>query len=182
LIDRPRNSYSRRTRAIVSTPFIPHPTRPEHKDGQCPCHARQGVNLGRRSRHAQDQHSTPIDRRLLRVNLTPADISDNAGAKAVLRALRARWPWMRTLFADSAHDRAGLMDEAAMLDFTVEVVRKIEGQSGFQALPRRWVVERTFAWMTRWRRAVRDHEARLDVSEAMTQIAMARLLIRRVSH
>ncbi len=69
-----------------------------------------------------------------------------------------------------------------MLEFTVEVVRKIEGQSGFQVLPRRWVVERTFAWMTRWRRLVRDHEARVDVSEAITQIAMASLLIRGISH
>jgi transposase len=122
------------------------------------------------------------DGRLLMVNLTPADISDSAGARAVLRALRAKWPWMKTLFADSAYDRAGLLDEAAMLDFTVEVVRKIEGQTGFQVLPRRWVVERTFAWLTRWRRLVRDYEARIDVSEAMTHIAMASLLIRRLSH
>lgn len=122
------------------------------------------------------------DGRLLMVNLTPADISDSADAKAVLRALRAKWPWMKTQFADSAHDRAGLMDEAAMLDFTVEVVRKIEGQTGFQVLPRRWVVERTFAWMTRWRRLVRDYEARIDVSEAMAHVAMASLLIRRISH
>lgn len=133
--------------------------------------------VGRKRRIAVD-----ADGRLLMVNLTPADISDSAGAKAVLRALRAKWPWMKTMFADSAYDRAGLMDEAAMLEFTVEVVRKIEGQSGFQVLPRRWGGERTFAWMTRWRRLVRDYEARVDVSEAMTPIAMASLLIRRVSH
>lgn len=89
--------------------------------------------VGRKRRIAVD-----ADGRLLMVNLTPADISDSAGAKAVLRALRAKWPWMKTMFADSAYDRAGLMDEAAMLEFTVEVVRKIEGQSGFQVLPRRW--------------------------------------------
>ena len=131
-----------------------------------------------RKRHV----AVDADGRLLMVNLTPADISDSAGARAVLRALRAKWPWMKTLFADGAYDRAGLMDEAAMLDFTVEVVRKIEGQTGFQALPRRWVVERTFAWLTRWRRLVRDYEARVDVSEAMTHIAMASLLTRRISH
>lgn len=101
------------------------------------------------------------DGRLLMVNLASADVSDSAGAKEVLRALRRKWPWMKLLFADSAYDRKGLMDEAAMLDFTVEVVRRIEGQSGFHILPRRWVVERTFAWMTRWRRLVRDYEARV---------------------
>lgn len=89
---------------------------------------------------------------------------------------------METLFADSACDRAGLTDEAAMLDVTIEVVRRIEGRSGFQPLPRRWVVERTFAWLTRWRRLLRDDEARIDVSEAMTRIARASLLIRRISH
>ena len=120
--------------------------------------------------------------RLLMVNLTPADISDTAGAKAVLQALRARWPWMKTLFADSAHDRAGLMDEAAMLDFTVEVARKTEGQAGFQVLPRRRVVQRTLARRTRRHRLEHDCEARIDVSEAMTHVATASPLIRRLSH
>ena len=69
-----------------------------------------------------------------------------------------------------------------MRDFTIEVVRKIGGQTGFRVPPRRWVVERTFAWMTRWRRLVRDCETRGDVSEAMTHIATASLLIRRISH
>jgi transposase len=133
--------------------------------------------VGRRRHIALD-----ADGRLPMVNLTPADIADSGGAKAALRALRTQRPWMKTLFADSAYDRAGPMDEAAMLGFTVEVVRKIEGQTGFQVLPRRRVVERTFAWMTGWRRLVRDHEARVDVSEAMTRIAVASLLIRRLSH
>jgi transposase len=49
-------------------------------------------------------------------------------------------------------------------------------------LPRRWVVERTFAWMTRWRRLVRDYEQRIDVSKAMIHVAMGSLLLRRISH
>ena len=64
------------------------------------------------------------------------------------------------------------MDKAAYPDFIIEVVRRIEGQTGFNALPRRWVVERTFGSMTRWRRLVRDYEARIDVSEAMIHVAM----------
>ena len=66
------------------------------------------------------------------------------------------------------------MDKAAYLDFVIEVVRRIEGQPGFNVLPRRWVVERTFGWMTRWRRLVRDYEARIDVSEAMIHVAHGR--------
>ena len=86
------------------------------------------------------------------------------------------------LFADSAYDRKGLMDKAAFLDFTVEIVRRIEAEPGFHVLPRRWVVERTFAWMTRWRRLVRDFETRIDASEAMTHVALGSTLLQRISH
>jgi putative transposase len=122
------------------------------------------------------------DGRMLMVNLTTADISDSAGAQEVLKALRQRWPWLKHLFADSAYDRGTLMDKAAFLDFTVEVIRRIDNQPGFNVLPRRWVVERTFAWLTRWRRLVRDYEARIDVSEAMNHIALGSILLRRISH
>lgn len=122
------------------------------------------------------------DGRLLMVNLTTADISDSAGAQQILKALRQRWPWLTRLFADSAYDRGTLMDKAAFLDFTVEVIRRIDKQPGFNVLPRRWVVERTFAWLTRWRRLVRDYEARIDVSEAMNHIALGSILLRRISH
>ena len=100
----------------------------------------------------------------------------------ILSAIRKRWPWIKHLFADSAYDRGKLMDKAAYLDFVVEVVRRIAAEPGFKVLPRRWVVERTFGWMTRWRRLVRDYEARLDVSEAMIHVAMGGLLLRRVAH
>ena len=120
------------------------------------------------------------DGRLLMVNLTPAGISDSAGAQMILSAIRKRWPWIKHLFADSAYDRGKLMDKAAYLDFVIEVVRRID--AGFKVLPRRWVVERTFGWMTRWRRLVRDYEARIDVSEAMIHVAMGSLLLRRISH
>ena len=93
-----------------------------------------------------------------------------------------RWPWLKHFFADGAYDRGRLMDKAAFLDFVIEIVRKMEGQEGFEVLPRRWVVERTFGWMMRWRRLVRDYEQRIDVSEAMMQVAMGSLLLRRIAH
>jgi transposase len=133
--------------------------------------------VGRKRHGAVD-----TDGRLLMVNLTPAGISDSAGAQAILDAIRKRWPWLRHLFADSAYDRARLMDKAAFLDFIIEVVRRIDTNPGFKVLPRRWVVERTFGWMTRWRRLVRDYEARIDVSEAMIHVAMGSLLLRRIAH
>ena len=74
------------------------------------------------------------------------------------------------------------MDKAAFKDFVVEIVRRIDHEPGFKILPRRWVVERTFGWMTRWRRLVRDYEKRIDVSKAMIHVAMGGLLLRRVAH
>jgi transposase len=80
----------------------------------------------------------------LAVRLTTADISDSAGAQMILDGIRKRWPWLKHLFADVAYDRAKLMDKAAFLDFVIEIVRRMDGQEGFEVLPRRWVVERTF--------------------------------------
>ncbi len=120
--------------------------------------------------------------RLLMVNMTTADISDSAGAQMILDAIRKRWPWLKHLFADSAYDRVKLTDKAAFLDFIIEIVRKMEGQQDFEVLPGRWVVARTFGWMMRWRRLVRDYEQRIDVSEAMIQVAMGNLLLRRIAH
>lgn len=72
------------------------------------------------------------------------------------------------------------MDKASMVYFVVEVVRRHQGQVGFQMLSRRGVVGRTFGWMIRHRRLVRDYEQRLDVSEAIIHIAIGSLLLRRI--
>jgi transposase len=120
------------------------------------------------------------DGRLLAVNLTPADVADSTGAQLVLDAIVKRWPWVKHLFGDAAYDRRTLLDKAAYLDFTIKVVRGLQGQDGFKVQPRRWVVERTFAWLMRYRRLVRDYEQRLDVSEAMIYIALGSSLMHRM--
>lgn len=122
------------------------------------------------------------DGRLLMVNLTTADISDSAGAQAILDGIRKRWPWVKHLFADGAYDRLKLMDRPSYLDFVVEVIRRSDQQQGFKVRPRRWVVERTFGWMIRWCRLVRDYEKRIDVSQAMILVAMGGNLLRRNAH
>lgn len=72
----------------------------------------------------------------------------------------------------------------ALTDALGNLVRFVllPGQQDFHVLPRRWVVERTFGWMMRWRRLVRNYERRLDVSDAMTHLSMGALLLRRVAH
>ncbi len=144
--------------------------------------AQRGYDAGKKIVGRKRHSAVDTDGRLLMVNLTPADISDSAGAQTILDAIRKRWPWVRHLFADGAYDRLKLMDKAAYLDFVVEVIRRSDRQKSFEVLPRRWVVERTFGWMTRWRRLVRDYEARIDVSEAMILVAMGGNLLRRNAH
>ncbi|WP_245906759.1 IS5 family transposase, partial [Teichococcus aestuarii] len=141
-----------------------------------------GYDAAKRLKGCKRHIAVDTDGRLLMVNLTAADVQDAAGAEQIVKAIRKRWPWLKHLFADGAYDRGKLMSVAAYRDFVIEVVRKLTGQQGFQVLPRRWVVERTFGWMTRWRRLVRDYERRSDVSEAMIHVGMGALLIRRIAH
>jgi len=141
-----------------------------------------GYDAAKRTKGRKRHIAVDTDGRLLMVNLTTADVQDAAGAERIITAVRKRWPWLKHLFADGAYDRGKLMSVAAYRDFVVEIVRKLPDQKGFQVLPRRWVVERTFGWMTRWRRLVRDYERRLDVSEAMIRVAMGALLVRRIAH
>ena len=108
--------------------------------------------------------------------------SPSAGAQAILDGIRKRWPWVKHLFADGAYDRPKLMDKASYLDFVAEIIRRSGDQKGFKVLPRRGVAERTFGWMIRWRRLVRDYEQRIDVSQAMIMVAMGGSMLRRNAH
>ena len=149
---------------------------------EAPMAEKRGYDAGKKIVGRKRHIAVDTDGRLLAVNLTTADISDSAGAQPILDAIRKRWPWMERLFADGAYDRRALLDKAAFLDFVVEVVRRTDTDPGFKVIPRRWVVERSIGWLTRYRRLVRDYEQRLDVSEAMIFLAMGNLLLRRISH
>jgi transposase len=105
-----------------------------------------GKKIVGRKRHI----AVDTDGRLLMVNLTTAVISDSAGAQMIVDGIRDH------LFADGAYDRTKLMDKAAFLDFIIKIVRRSDHEPGFKVLPHRWIVERTFGWMTRWLRLVRD--------------------------
>jgi transposase len=147
---------------------------------KAPAAKERGYDAFKKIKGRKRHISVDTDGRLLAVNLTPADVADSTGALLVLDALKQKWPGVKHLFGDAAYDRRKFMDKAAFLDFTVEVVRRLQGQHGFAVQPRRWVVERTFAWLLRWRRLVRDYEQRIDVSQNMMYIAMSSMLMRRI--
>ena len=74
------------------------------------------------------------------------------------------------------------MEKASYLNFVIEVIRRSDDQQGFNVLPRRGGVVRTFGWMIRWRRLIRDYEQRIDVSQAMIMVAMGSIMLRRNAH
>jgi putative transposase len=113
--------------------------------------------------------------------VTPASVSDPAGAKLVLRRLGGFCKNLRKIWADGTY-RGELLDWVARhFRFRIEPVLRPEGQKRFQVLPRRWVVERTFSWFDLHRRLSKDYERLTDSSVSMIYIAMTRLLIRRLA-
>jgi transposase len=117
---------------------------------------------------------------LLVVVVCAAGVQDRDGAKGVLLSLYLITP-VRLVFADGGF--AGrLVDWAAqILRTTIELVRRPTGQRGFAVIPRRWVVERTFAWLTAHRRLARDYERDPAYSEAMIRWAAINTMVRRLT-
>jgi len=108
----------------------------------------------------------------------PADIQDRDGAGPLLKASRRFWPFVRTAFADSAYDAARV---ATATSIAVEIVRKHPDQVGFAVHPRRWVVERFFAWINRNRRLAKDVEATIPSAVTFLYAASVMLLTRRLA-
>lgn len=117
---------------------------------------------------------------LLAVVVTAADVSDQAGARLMAGQLRWRFPRLRRLWADGGYGGAPLANWLlAFGGWVLEVVRGSRDQRGFQVIPRRWIVERTFGWLNRYRRLSKDYEALPQTSEVMILIAMTHLMLRR---
>ena len=118
---------------------------------------------------------------LLAVVVHPANIQDRDGAKLVIDKLIGRFPRMRLVWADAGY--AGKLVEWvwALTGWALEIVKRPRDSHRFQVLPRRWVVERTFAWLSRCRRMSKDYEALSDTTEAWTHIAMIHLMLRRLA-
>lgn len=111
-----------------------------------------------------------------------ADIQDRDGAVDVLKAIRWRFPWLRHVFADGGYSGQKLRDAIASHgDWTIEIIKRSDAAKGFEILPRRWVVERTFAWLGRCRRLAKDWETSLSSSTAWALIASIRMLTRRTA-
>lgn len=118
---------------------------------------------------------------VLAVVVHGADQQDNRGACLVLYSLWEKMKQIKVVFADSAYGRKGLPDFVQdTLGFLIEIVKRPRDACGFEVLPKRWIVERTFAWLGRCRRHSKDYERNPKTSEAMIQISMIHLMLKRL--
>jgi putative transposase len=117
---------------------------------------------------------------LLVVVVHAADISESAGARLVLLKMRGSCKKLRRIWLDGGYRGSVLAWAFDVFRLVLQVVKPAPEQKGFTVLPRRWVVERTFAWLSNHRRLSKDYERETTTSEALIQIAMMRLMLRRL--
>jgi putative transposase len=94
----------------------------------------------------------------------------------------SRWCRLKLLWADGSYQGELIEWVKRTCGWTLAIVDKLAGQVGFQVLPKRWIVERTFAWLNRQRRLSKDYERLPATSEALIYVAMIRLMLKRLAH
>ncbi len=116
------------------------------------------------------------------LDVNPADIQDRDGAARVIKAIRTLYPWLRHLFADGGYPGPQLKRHLSKIgNWTIQIIKRSDKASGFELLPRRWVVKRTFAWLGRCRRLSKDFKASLQSAAARVLLAHIRLLTRKIA-
>jgi putative transposase len=118
---------------------------------------------------------------LLAVVVHAANVQDRDGARLVLGKLAGRFARLRLLWADGGYAGALLAWALAAAGLVIEIVAKPAGATTFAVLPKRWIVERTFAWLGRCRRLSKDYEALPATSEAWIHVAMIHLMLKRLA-
>jgi putative transposase len=118
---------------------------------------------------------------LLDVVVHTADIADCKGAPPLIKKVAETFPTIQKIWVDGAYkgDLVDLVKET--LDAVLEIVEREAGQKGFQVLPKRWVVERTFAWFEWYRRLSRDYERLLECSASMIYLASIKMMLKRIA-
>jgi putative transposase len=118
---------------------------------------------------------------LIAVVVHAADIQDVVGARLLLGKLQGLLPRMKLIWADGGYVGSLIEWVRSLLGWTLEIVKRDRNLHTFVVLPRRWVVERTFAWLGRYRRLSKDYEYRTERSEAMIYLVMTQIMVRRLA-
>ena len=142
----------------------------------------RGYDAGKKIKGRKRHILTDTDGNLVHAVIHTADIQDRDGAPLVLAEIIHRFPWLRHVFADGGYGGDKLRQALRRVGkWTVEIVKRSDKAKGFEVLPRRWVVERTLAWLNRNRRLAKDFEQTIASATAWLFIASIQLLTRRIT-
>jgi putative transposase len=142
----------------------------------------RGFDAAKKVKGRKRHIATDTCGRLIEVQVTPANVQDSHGAVPLLKTLAKRYPALRLAFADRAYRGHKLLGAVAdPRPWTIEIITRSQRVGHFVQEPRRWVVERTFAWLGRNRRLAKDYEASTRSQEAWTNIASIKILLRQIA-
>jgi len=142
----------------------------------------RGFDAGKKIKGRKRHIVTDTAGHLVGIQVHAADIQDRDGAVSVLASIRSLYPWMRHIFADGGYAGGKLRDALSVLGrWTIEVIKRSDHATGFEVLPRRWVVERTFGWLGRCRRLAKDFETTIASAVAWALVAHIRTVSRRLA-
>jgi transposase len=142
----------------------------------------RGFDAGKKIKGRKRHILVDTEGNLLGAVVHGAEVQDRDGAPSVLSSIRSLYPWLRHVFADGGY--AGDKLRKALKgkgEWTIEIVKRSDAAKGFVLLPRRWVVERTFAWIGPCRRLAKDFEATIESAVAWVLVAHIRRLVRRLA-
>lgn len=141
----------------------------------------RGYDAGKKINGRKRHITTDTIGMLLVVAVTAASVQDRDGGAGVLKQLHTQFASVGLVFADGGYRGILVTLAKTAWNIVLDIVRKDPDQKGFAVLPRRWVVERTFSWMMRWRRLCRDYERLPETHEAMVKWAMIGLMLNRLA-
>jgi transposase len=142
----------------------------------------RGYDAGKKIKGRKRHILTDTNGLLVAAIVHEANVQDRDGAVPLLAGVRKPFPWLRHVFADGGYAGAKLQTSLAALgNWTLAIVKRSDIAQGFELLPRRWVVERTLAWLNRNRRLAKDFEALLETAATWLMLASVKLLMRRLA-
>lgn len=142
----------------------------------------RGYDAGKRIKGRKRHIITDIAGNMLEGIVHSADIQDRDGAPGLIERTRETYPTLTKLFADGGYAGEKLAAAVAHIEaLAIEIVKRSDQAKGFVVLPRRWIVERTFAWLNRCRRLAKDWEVSIASSEAWMFISSIRRMTRRIA-
>ena len=115
------------------------------------------------------------------VLVTSAGVQDRAAAEPLLSLARYYVPTLRTIWADGGYQGKLVNWVQSWCQWTLQIIKRSETAQGFEVLPKRWIVERTFGWLGRARRLSKDYEYYTRSSETMILLTMTHLMVRRLA-